>query len=130
MFSRFVNRRAALGGLSLSAVLALAPRWAAAQAPTVEDVLSEPFSIDLLREKARRLAAAPFAKPAAPPPPATVPEQLRFPEASTEQPVEPEPPPRSTVPVESICSLLVDVSYVSVPSSEVDVPTWIVPGPV
>lgn len=67
MFSRPVNRRAALGQLSLSAVLALAPRLAAAQIPTVDDVVSTPFSVELLREKARRLAAAPYAPAPAPP---------------------------------------------------------------
>jgi glucans biosynthesis protein len=67
MFSSLLNRRAALGQLSLSAVLALAPRLASAQTPAVDAVVSEPFSIDLLRDKARGLAAAPFAKPPAPP---------------------------------------------------------------
>jgi glucans biosynthesis protein len=67
MFSSFVNRRAALCKLSLSAVLALAPRLAAAQTPAVDDAVSAPFSIDVLRDKARALAAAPYAKPPAPP---------------------------------------------------------------
>ncbi len=68
MFSSSVNRRAALGKLSLSAALALAPRLARAQAPTatVEDG-SQPFSVELLRDTARALAAAPYAKPPAPP---------------------------------------------------------------
>ena len=67
MFSSFVNRRAALGRMSLSAVLALAPRLARAQAPAIDEAVSAPFSVDLLRDKARALAAAPYAKP--PPPP-------------------------------------------------------------
>ena len=68
MFSSSVNRRAALGKLSLSAALALAPRLARAQAPTatVEDG-GQPFSVELLRDTARALAAAPYAKPPAPP---------------------------------------------------------------
>jgi glucans biosynthesis protein len=72
MVSSLVNRRAALGGLSLSAVLALTPRLAAAQivasgAAAVGDAVSQPFSVEGLRERARALAAAPYAKPAAPP---------------------------------------------------------------
>ncbi len=67
MFSSSLNRRAALGTLSLSAVLALAPRLASAQAPAAEASMTEPFSADLLREMARSLAAAPYAKPPAPP---------------------------------------------------------------
>jgi glucans biosynthesis protein len=67
MFSSSVNRRAALGGLSLSAILALAPRLAAAQTPAVDAAVSEPFSVELLRDRARRLAAAPYVKPPAPP---------------------------------------------------------------
>ncbi|WP_165189036.1 glucan biosynthesis protein G [Caulobacter soli] len=71
MFSSLLNRRAALGQLSLSAVLALAPKLAAAQTPNseggaVDAAISEPFSPDLLRDKARALAAAPYAKPPAP----------------------------------------------------------------
>lgn len=67
MLSTFLNRRAALGKLSLSAVLALAPRLAAAQTapPSPEDVVSEPFSVEILQDRARRLAAAPYS--AAPP---------------------------------------------------------------
>ncbi|KRA63863.1 glucan biosynthesis protein G [Caulobacter sp. Root655] len=69
MFSSFVNRRAALGKLSLSAVLALAPRLAAAQtAPAgVENVMSEPFSVEILQDRARALAAAPYSPPPAAP---------------------------------------------------------------
>ena len=67
MFSSSVNRRGALRGLSLSAILALAPRLAAAQTPAVDDAVSQPFSIEALRDKARALAAAPYAKPPAPP---------------------------------------------------------------
>ena len=66
MFSSFVNRRAALGGLSLATVLALAPRLAMARAE--EDVASadasEPFSIELLRERARRMATTSYIQPA------------------------------------------------------------------
>jgi glucans biosynthesis protein len=70
MVSSLVNRRAALGGLSLSAVLALAPRLAfaaTAQTPAVDDAVSQPFSVEGLRERARALAAAPYAKPPAAP---------------------------------------------------------------
>jgi glucans biosynthesis protein len=70
MFSSSVNRRAALGKLSLSTILALAPRLAQAQGPAqapAADGDAQPFSVDLLRDKARALAAAPFAKPPAPP---------------------------------------------------------------
>ena len=72
MFPSSLNRRAALGRLSLSAVLALAPRLVAAQtsavqAPAVDDAASQPFSVEGLRDKARALAAAPYAKPPAPP---------------------------------------------------------------
>ncbi|MBO9560387.1 MAG: glucan biosynthesis protein G [Caulobacter sp.] len=70
MVSSLVNRRAALGGLSLSAVLALAPRWAAAasaQTPVVDEVVRQPFSVEGLRDKAKALAAAPYVKPPAPP---------------------------------------------------------------
>ena len=72
MFSSPLNRRAALGRLSLSAVLALAPRMAAAQTPAVQgsaavDDAGQPFSVEGLRDKARALAAAPYAKPPAPP---------------------------------------------------------------
>jgi glucans biosynthesis protein len=66
MFSRLVNRRAALGKLSLSTLLALAPRLVMAQTPAVEAAVSTPFSIDVLRDKARALAAGPYAKPPAP----------------------------------------------------------------
>jgi glucans biosynthesis protein len=69
MFSSSVNRRAALGKLSLSAFLALAPRLAAAQSMSApaRDAESEPFSVALLHERARALAAAPYAPPAPPP---------------------------------------------------------------
>jgi len=70
MISSLVNRRAALGGLSLSAVLALAPRLASAtapQTPAVDDAVSQPFSVEGLRERARAMAAAPYAKPPAAP---------------------------------------------------------------
>jgi glucans biosynthesis protein len=63
MFSSSVNRRAALRTLSLPAILSLAPRLAFAQTPAVDDATSTPFSVDLLRERARALAAAPYAKP-------------------------------------------------------------------
>ena len=71
MFSSSVNRRATLGKLSLSAVLALAPRLAMAQANApalaVEDDGGQAFSLDLLRDQARALAAAPYSKPPSPP---------------------------------------------------------------
>ena len=71
MFSSSVNRRATLGKLSLSAVLALAPRLAMAQANApalaVEDGGGQAFSLDLLRDQARALAAAPYSKPPSPP---------------------------------------------------------------
>ncbi|WP_426012831.1 glucan biosynthesis protein G [Caulobacter sp. DWR2-3-1b2] len=66
MYSSSVNRRAALGKLSLSAVLALAPRLAMARAgeeAEVEDA-AEPFSVGLLRERARRLAVTSYIQPA------------------------------------------------------------------
>lgn len=69
MFSSPVNRRAALGKFSLSAVLAMAPRLAAAQARPVEatavaeDAMSEPFSVEILQDRARRLAAEPYSPP-------------------------------------------------------------------
>jgi len=65
MFSSSVNRRAALGKLSLSAILTLAPRLAAAQAapPPAEDAMSEPFSAEILQARAQALAAAPYAPP-------------------------------------------------------------------
>src|SRR5687767_657119 len=64
-----------------------------------------------------------------PPPPLTVPLQVKLPEASTEQPVEPEPPLISTAPVESIASAFVVVLYVSAASSPVAVPICSVAGP-
>ncbi|MBO9708839.1 MAG: glucan biosynthesis protein G [Caulobacter sp.] len=81
MFFGSVNRRAALGRLSLSAVLALAPRLASAQTqaskgdtavtqappPAVPPPEAEPFSVDLLVERARGMAAAAYVKPSAPP---------------------------------------------------------------
>ncbi|MFZ0266411.1 glucan biosynthesis protein G [Caulobacter sp.] len=68
MVSNLVNRRAALGGLSVSAVLAMAPRLAAAaQTPAVDDAVSQPFSIEALRDRARALAAVPYVKASARP---------------------------------------------------------------
>jgi glucans biosynthesis protein len=65
MFSSSVNRRRALGGFSLSAILALAPRLAAAQtaATPQEPAVSEPFSIQILQARAQALAAAPYSPP-------------------------------------------------------------------
>ena len=69
MFSSSVNRRAALGTLWLSAVLALAPRWAKAQTASGPgaDAETGPFSVEILQDMARRLAAAPYNPPAAAP---------------------------------------------------------------
>jgi periplasmic glucans biosynthesis protein len=70
MFSSSVNRRSALGKLSLSAILALAPRLAAAQSTSpvkdqvAEDAVPEPFSVERLHEQARAMAAVPYVPPA------------------------------------------------------------------
>lgn len=75
MFSSSVNRRSALGKLSLSTFLALAPRLAAAQSTpatqgegvenqVAEDVVLEPFSVEGLHERAKTLAAVPYVPPA------------------------------------------------------------------
>lgn len=65
MFSSSVNRRRALGGFSLSAILALAPRLAAAQtaATPQEPAVTEPFSVEILQARAQALAAAPYSPP-------------------------------------------------------------------
>jgi glucans biosynthesis protein len=67
MFSSSVNRRGALGKLSLSTLLALAPRLASAQAAVPSTGEAQPFSVEGLRDRARALAAAPFIKPPVPP---------------------------------------------------------------
>ncbi|MDB5455917.1 MAG: periplasmic glucan biosynthesis protein MdoG [Caulobacter sp.] len=60
-----VSRRAALGRLTLSAVLAFAPRLALARqaSPAEANGPATPFSIDILRETARRLAQAAYVAP-------------------------------------------------------------------